>query len=112
MAKAKPRFILRRVIFDQYRPPNPDSARSGTQARPVEMTPAEALQRVLLETLSAQAADVPAEGSAYSPLQLAVFRLRFVAEALHDRGGVALMQRLDAAIEGHAARPWCRALAT
>jgi hypothetical protein len=79
------------------------------------------LQHILVEVMSAHAGapaaqrDVAAQAGApinYTPLEIAVLRLRWLGEQLSNRGGVALMRlTLDNAIRDHVANPWLRSLA-
>jgi hypothetical protein len=79
------------------------TAENGLQHILVEVMSAHAGARQLSETWPAQA---------YTPLEIAVLRLRWLGEQLSNRGGVALMRlTLDNAIQDHVASPWLRSLA-
>jgi hypothetical protein len=79
-------------------------------------TTEEGLARLLVNVMLAKAAPNLAKAQSleadYTPLETAVLELRWLGEALYDRGGVQLMrQTLEGALEGHSAAPWLRACA-
>jgi len=84
------------------------------------LTPAEGLERLLVEVMVAQAGapaaqrDVAEPGGPinYTELELAVLRLRWLGEQLSNVGGVPLMRvTLFRAIQDNVAAPWLRSLA-